>query len=176
LKDAAMLLKKISICAACLIAASLLSPVFADDVPPPPPAGVTEVRVPSASPAAEPTPATEGVSLPQLPENPIKLESGKRSESNVVEAPAVAPPPVAAPVAAPVVRPPVQVVGPVYYFAPGPYTYPGNLMVPPPMHVPNSPFVEDLSVAGEHGRYPYYSYRRPWYTPGQMNRNVTIVW
>ncbi len=27
-----------------------------------------------------------------------------------------------------------------------------------------------------HVRYPYYSYRRPWYTPGPGSVNVTIVW
>ncbi|WP_437204926.1 hypothetical protein [Planctomicrobium sp. SH664] len=27
-----------------------------------------------------------------------------------------------------------------------------------------------------HERYPYYSYRRPWYTPGPVSQNVTIVW
>lgn len=29
---------------------------------------------------------------------------------------------------------------------------------------------------GEHARYPYYSYRRPWYAPGPASRNVNIVW
>jgi hypothetical protein len=27
-----------------------------------------------------------------------------------------------------------------------------------------------------HVRYPYYSYRRPWYTPGPGSVNVTIIW
>ena len=27
-----------------------------------------------------------------------------------------------------------------------------------------------------HERYPFYSYRRPWYTPGPASQNVTIVW
>ena len=27
-----------------------------------------------------------------------------------------------------------------------------------------------------HVRYPYYSYRRPWFTPGPKSLNVTIVW
>lgn len=31
-------------------------------------------------------------------------------------------------------------------------------------------------AGGEHARYPYYSYRRPWYTPGPISRNVNIVW
>jgi hypothetical protein len=29
---------------------------------------------------------------------------------------------------------------------------------------------------GIHDRYPYYSYRRPWYTAGPASANVTIVW
>jgi hypothetical protein len=32
------------------------------------------------------------------------------------------------------------------------------------------------SVGGIHDRYPYYSYRRPWYTAGPASANVTIVW
>lgn len=31
-------------------------------------------------------------------------------------------------------------------------------------------------AGGIHERFPYYSYRRPWYTPGQSSLNVTIVW
>jgi hypothetical protein len=29
---------------------------------------------------------------------------------------------------------------------------------------------------GLHVRYPYYSYRRPWYPPGPQSLNVTIIW
>jgi len=29
---------------------------------------------------------------------------------------------------------------------------------------------------GIHDRYPYYSYRRPWYTPGRPSQNVNIIW
>ena len=29
---------------------------------------------------------------------------------------------------------------------------------------------------GMHVRYPYYSYRRPWYTPGPASQNVSILW
>lgn len=31
-------------------------------------------------------------------------------------------------------------------------------------------------TAGSHVRFPYYSYRRPWYYPGPASQNVTIVW
>jgi hypothetical protein len=30
--------------------------------------------------------------------------------------------------------------------------------------------------AGLHVRYPYYSYRRPWYPAGPESINVTIIW
>jgi hypothetical protein len=30
--------------------------------------------------------------------------------------------------------------------------------------------------AGWHPRYPYYSYRRPWYPAGPASANVTIIW
>jgi len=30
--------------------------------------------------------------------------------------------------------------------------------------------------AGLHARYPFFSYRAPWYTPGPASWNVTIVW
>lgn len=29
---------------------------------------------------------------------------------------------------------------------------------------------------GHHARFPYYSYRRPWFTPGPAGQNVNIVW
>jgi hypothetical protein len=29
---------------------------------------------------------------------------------------------------------------------------------------------------GQHDRYPYYSYRRPWYSPGPISHNVNIIW
>lgn len=31
-------------------------------------------------------------------------------------------------------------------------------------------------ASGTHDRYPYYSYRAPWYTPGPRSTNVTITW
>lgn len=163
-------------------------------VPTPPPAGVKPVPrkqepvnqvpvVPAQEPSApglnaQPVPQAQPEVLPQLPENPIRLEN----EKNLV-------PPVGQPVPPqqvgngqvfgahpPVATRPVKPKGPVYYYAVNPYTFPGNATTPPPLHVPNSPFVEDLSVDGDHGRFTYYSYRRPWYTPGHLSANVTIVW
>ncbi len=32
------------------------------------------------------------------------------------------------------------------------------------------------TTVGMHDRYPYYSYRRPWYTPGPISHNVNIIW
>lgn len=48
----------------------------------------------------------------------------------------------------------------------------------------NSPYVGDLSGGFDrrsdfgHTRYPYYSYRRPWYFPGPRSRNgnTNLVW
>jgi hypothetical protein len=191
--------------AALLCAASLVAPAGAQDVPAPPPAGVKPVprKMPAQVPlkegvpaqVVEPVPGVQSGVLPQIPENPIRLENEKplqapeagpvpgqqpdlvpNQEPNLV--------PVQQPQAMPVapVEPPVANVrpvkpkGPVYYYPVDPYTFPANVNTPPAMHVPNSPFVEDLSVAGDHGRYTYYSYRRPWYTPGHQSANVTIVW
>jgi hypothetical protein len=54
-------------------------------------------------------------------------------------------------------------------------TYP-----PPPGH-PGGVWYRPEAVVpptndGLHLRYPYYSYRRPWYPPGPASINVTIVW
>jgi hypothetical protein len=201
--------------AALLCAASLTVPAAAQDVPSPPPAGVkpvprqvapveskpAQVTPPEVVPAqdVQPVPEVKSELLPQLPENPIRLENEKS-----LQAPGTAPVPAQAPVEQPVVVPaqqpfvvpmqqpqvmPVAPVdppvanrrtvkpkGPVYYYPVDPYTFPANVNTPPAMHIPNSPFVEDLSVAGDHGRHTYYSYRRPWYTPGHQSANVTIVW
>ncbi len=165
---------------AFLGAASVVATALAQGVPTPPPAGVVRPRArivpaeqqPAAeTKAAEPEglPQAQPEALPQLPENPIKLE--EKLQPDVYLQPSQMP------AAAPVVsQHPVKAVGPVYYFAPGPHAYPAAVISPAAVHVPNSPFVEELSVAGDHGRYTYYSYRRPWYTPGQLSANVTIVW
>jgi hypothetical protein len=34
----------------------------------------------------------------------------------------------------------------------------------------------DMDGHGVHYRYPYHSYRRPWFHPGPPSTNVTIVW
>lgn len=48
------------------------------------------------------------------------------------------------------------------YAQPGLETFPPLGMLPGPV--------------GLHTRYPYYSYRRPWYTPGPASLNVNIIW
>jgi hypothetical protein len=123
-------------------------------------------------------------SLPQIPDNAIRLENensldapGPAQRPDVVvpgQQPDVVP---GAPGEPPVAnRRLVMPKGPVYYYPVDPYTFPANVNTPPAMHVPNSPYPEELSVFGDHGRYTYYSYRRPWYTPGHQSANVTIVW
>jgi hypothetical protein len=47
----------------------------------------------------------------------------------------------------------------------GPPEFTDRLVAPPVPH-----------VGGLHDRYPYYSYRRPWYSPGPVSMNVTIPW
>ena len=47
-----------------------------------------------------------------------------------------------------------------------------RLAVPPPLGL----IAPQAYAGGLHERFPYYSYRRPWYTPGPASLNVTIVW
>ncbi len=47
-----------------------------------------------------------------------------------------------------------------------------HLAVPPPLGL----IAPQAYAGGLHERFPYYSYRRPWYTPGPASLNVTIVW
>lgn len=64
------------------------------------------------------------------------------------------------------------------------YGMPGQLGVPNGIPSYNtfstgSPFPQVYQsgpAGGEHLRYPYYSYRRPWFSPGPASRNVNIVW
>ncbi|QDU38093.1 hypothetical protein Mal4_24140 [Maioricimonas rarisocia] len=60
---------------------------------------------------------------------------------------------------------PAQVPGPTY-----PPQYVQQMPLPPasPGWTP--------ATGGLHPRYPYYSYRRPWYYRGPASQNVTIPW
>jgi hypothetical protein len=49
----------------------------------------------------------------------------------------------------------------------------GAHLVPPP---PLGLIQPQAYAGGLHERFPYYSYRRPWYYPGPVSLNVTIVW
>jgi hypothetical protein len=60
----------------------------------------------------------------------------------------------------------------VYSFRPHGAFY-GHPPAMPPMGVYG---YTGAAADGVHPRYPYYSYRRPWYTPGPASRNVTILW
>ncbi|QDT55403.1 hypothetical protein Pan44_34460 [Caulifigura coniformis] len=180
-----MLLRRALLTAAVFGATALNQSASAQDVPAPPPAGVQSVPRKAVPEQPAQNPPAQAESLPQLPENPIRLQEEKPvpvqpaapAENEPVEQPAVssgldmqaAPPPEAA-------RKPVQPKGPVYYFPLDLRVDPSSVTMPPAMHIPNSPAVEDLSISGDHGRYTYYSYRRPWYTPGHLSANVTIVW
>lgn len=76
-----------------------------------------------------------------------------------------------------------------YYYTPQAQTVPAGvsatlMMAPAATHAQSamdSSFAPLTNARGESGhvRYPYYSYRRPWYFPGQPSFNVTIdgpVW
>jgi hypothetical protein len=181
-----MLFHRVLPAAALFGAASLSVSALAQNVPQPPPAGVKagpRKLVPQVDEPVQvqPQQAPQQEALPQLPENPIRLEEDRKPVEGPVNA--LPQPPVNTPAAgtphvglpAPT-RTAVKPKGPVYYYPQDPYAFPANVTTPPAMHIPNSPFVEDLSGDGDHGRYTYYSYRRPWYTPGHLSANVTIVW
>lgn len=77
------------------------------------------------------------------------------------------------------VAPPVTYAAPMqssYYAPPQDYTsnYPTGSQLPQWTDPPRLP---SAAPAGSlHQQFPYYSYRRPWYTPGPASLNATIVW
>lgn len=65
-----------------------------------------------------------------------------------------------------------------YLFQPAPGTFPysqSQYNTFSTTGYPVAPMSFSPSV-GMHDRYPYYSYRRPWYSPGPASRNVNIIW
>lgn len=69
-----------------------------------------------------------------------------------------------------VTQPPVQLYSAPVYSAPV-YTVPQLPVWTNPPRLPST-----VPAGALHSRYPYYSYRRPWYTPGPASLNATIVW
>ena len=75
----------------------------------------------------------------------------------------------------------IQYYAPVYghaYAAPAYYGPAAGYVAPGMFAGPTGPLVNARGELG-HVRYPYHSYRRPWYYPGQPSFNVTIpgpVW
>ena len=134
----------------------------------------------------EPTPASE----PIVDSAPMKATPSPRSDSEVVpqssDIQSLSPmasdsPAYSLPYGMPLdssmysaVEPPL--VSPQGYYVP--YTGVGVNMVAPGMAFPHGyPGVPSFGPApGLHARYPYYSYRRPWYTPGPASLNVNIIW
>lgn len=68
-----------------------------------------------------------------------------------------------------------------------PYLPAGAPVAPQAPYIPGDPALGPLGGPmssgmfpgmgmGLHARYPYYSYRRPWYTPGPASLNVNIIW
>lgn len=61
--------------------------------------------------------------------------------------------------------------------APAPVPYPcGTWQQDPGYYGYRPEAVVPGTNAGLHLRYPYYSYRRPWYPAGPAGVNVTIIW
>lgn len=60
----------------------------------------------------------------------------------------------------------------IYSFRPYGGGY-GQPLAGPPAGLPG---YTGAAAAGMHPRYPYYSYRHPWFTPGPVSGNVTILW
>jgi hypothetical protein len=64
----------------------------------------------------------------------------------------------------------------LYQPSPGTYpAYPSQYNAFSTSGLPDAPTSYSPYV-GTHDRYPYYSYRHPWYTPGAISRNVNIIW
>lgn len=137
-----------------LILAMGVDSLAQERVVPAPPADTTEA-VP-----AEVVPPPKLVPPPALPPEP-------GPSLPVPDAPAVAPAPV---------HPPAPIA------EPRPVTKPHPASATP-YYVPNQRHIRYLpesvipgTTGGLHLRYPYYSYRRPWYRPGPASVNVTIIW
>ncbi len=55
----------------------------------------------------------------------------------------------------------------------GPFPAAGHVL---PMDRPGFGYTGGAHTAGMHLRFPYYSYRHPWFYDGPASLNVTIVW
>jgi hypothetical protein len=139
-------------------------------------------EVPNTEAPLPPAPKLEA-EKPVPPEPPV--------EGAPMAAPAIPATPSSAPVAAPMVPPPsdcapaprpvVVVPAPAMGCAcnrgaAGGVVPLGAGMAGPAGYGYGPPYTAVSAVGGLHDRYPYYSYRRPWYSPGPASVNVTILW
>lgn len=166
--------------------------VLAQIVPPPSPRDETiappESHLPNGAPVVPPPPAPS----PAIPDNGITTvpDHAPAGPATVFDSVPATMPPSSAPYPsvpfAPTspsteylppsgpgypANPPLPVVAPIV-----PGASAGGVMVPYDPYAIPVPAAILPPVGGLHNRYPYYSYRRPWFTPGPASRNVTIIW
>lgn len=170
-------------CCAGVLAVATVYPALSSDVPPPsadvpvppaveswtaPPPAEVEPPAPEMIPTPAPpmhVPATIPAAMPQ----PIPTLIESEAHAAPADCPCHDAPPSTEVVLdgyAPQVPPQYSVPSQNVY---GGY---GGAGVYGAMSFPQAPPVS----GGLHERYPYYSYRRPWYTPGPASLNATIVW
>ncbi|WP_437193043.1 hypothetical protein [Planctomicrobium sp. SH527] len=199
------MLNRSALCGLVLASGSLAAYADEPIVPPAPEKSVLPVSPytgkPDFTPNGElvPTPAAATEQAP-VPQNPLRANPSG-SQFHPLPAlmngggvpPAPAPTPASEPAGA-VMAPripggyvPVPGNGRVIYPVDAPTNYlyqpaPGTIAHSPAQYnafstsgYPALPTSFSTSV-GMHDRYPYYSYRRPWYTPGPISHNVNIIW
>lgn len=138
----------------CLVAVCSFVPAASAQVVPPPPPAV-DLSVPSSPlpPASQFAPPP--VSVPMSP--------SAQQPYPAIQQPATPAPESLAPAEPfPAAIPPAPLMPD--------HASPYGFGVQPPMGWMSPP------VGGLHVRHPYYSYRRPWFTPGPASLNVTIIW
>lgn len=96
-------------------------------------------------------------------EEPAIPEPPEADAANETEIPAEPELPSAAPAQPTHAAPPQYAPGATYLYDAGWHHYRPEAVIPG-------------ANAGTHLRYPYYSYRRPWYPAGPASVNVTIIW
>jgi hypothetical protein len=198
-------MRLMNVCPAALLAAGAMA-LAADQVPAPPQPGIVPPGATSSATADQPAngPTLSPPVFEQSPSREVEnmdvpaVQPAVAPMNQPASPPAVTPPVVARPdatyvrpamacgpvvpavTAVPVYAPcPTSVCGPFgppqFGNAPGPGTGVAVPPVPPAYLAAPTGFYAS-PVCGIHDRYPYYSYRRPWYTAGPASANVTIVW
>ncbi len=125
----------------------------------------------STSPAAQtPMLSAPSVSTPSMPATAFPIQS-----LPIQEWPSQ---PVSSVVPQPMNAMPYEYNGSPYLYQPSLGTYPVSQSQYNTFSITGQP-VAPISYSpypGDHERYPFYSYRRPWYSPGPASHNVNIIW